>query len=360
MPNGATSGASDSIQPSTPNLDAAYAVRNSPPVRPAVEEIVTTRPERWARITGRAARVTLIGPNRVVSICARNSSGRDLLEEPGVEVAGVVDQHVEAAEPVDRRLDGRLGIGGVGDVELHGQQVIVRSDRRPDPLGVASGGDHSVAGGQRGLGDVDTHATASAGNEPNLLVGHASALLLFICVVGLRLLGGAPSTEPAIAGSVGDPVGGGTDRDPQPRGTARRVEDMAGRNHTRDGSGDFRGDLRGQIREFLSTRRAKISPEQAGLPVYRRRSPTGLGAAPRGGRLPGGHLPASTRPGSSAATPPASPRASSRASRTHCSSTRPSERTCATCSAPPARPARRAGGRRDSGSGPRCSASWTR
>ena len=43
---------------------------------------------------------------------------------------------------------------------------------------------------------------------------------------------------------------------------------MAGRNHSRSGSGDLRGDLRGQIREFLSMRRAKISPEQAGLPLY--------------------------------------------------------------------------------------------
>jgi transcriptional regulator with XRE-family HTH domain len=39
---------------------------------------------------------------------------------------------------------------------------------------------------------------------------------------------------------------------------------MAGRNDNRD----VRGDVRGEIREFLSTRRAKISPEQAGLPVY--------------------------------------------------------------------------------------------
>ncbi len=39
---------------------------------------------------------------------------------------------------------------------------------------------------------------------------------------------------------------------------------------------DLRGDVRAQIREFLSTRRARISPEQAGLPVYggdRRRVP---------------------------------------------------------------------------------------
>jgi transcriptional regulator with XRE-family HTH domain len=47
---------------------------------------------------------------------------------------------------------------------------------------------------------------------------------------------------------------------------------MAARSDNRD----IRGDVRGQIREFLSTRRARISPEQAGLPVYgadRRRVP---------------------------------------------------------------------------------------
>jgi transcriptional regulator with XRE-family HTH domain len=31
---------------------------------------------------------------------------------------------------------------------------------------------------------------------------------------------------------------------------------------------DVRGDVRAQIREFLSTRRSKVTPEQAGLPVY--------------------------------------------------------------------------------------------
>jgi transcriptional regulator with XRE-family HTH domain len=39
---------------------------------------------------------------------------------------------------------------------------------------------------------------------------------------------------------------------------------MPDRNDPRD----IRGDVRGEIREFLSTRRARISPEQAGLPVY--------------------------------------------------------------------------------------------
>src|SRR3954447_16262904 len=76
MPNGATSGARASMNPSTPNLEAAYAVVNwTGEVMPAVEEIVITKPERWARNCGRAARVTLTGPNRVVSIWERNASG---------------------------------------------------------------------------------------------------------------------------------------------------------------------------------------------------------------------------------------------------------------------------------------------
>src|SRR5688572_28187638 len=53
---------------------------------------------------------------------------------------------------------------------------------------------------------------------------------------------------------------------------------MADRNENRDTRGNLRGDVRGEIREFLSTRRAKISPAQAGLPVYGgdRRRVTGL------------------------------------------------------------------------------------
>jgi transcriptional regulator with XRE-family HTH domain len=53
---------------------------------------------------------------------------------------------------------------------------------------------------------------------------------------------------------------------------------MAATNDDRDTTGDVRGDVRTDIREFLSTRRARISPEQAGLPIYggARRRVTGL------------------------------------------------------------------------------------
>ena len=102
-------GASDSIQALHPELRGGVRGQNSPPTMPAVEEIVTTRPARWARMTGRVARVTLTGPNRVVSICGPELLRAELLEEPGVEVPGVVDQHVDPTEPVHGQLDGRLG-----------------------------------------------------------------------------------------------------------------------------------------------------------------------------------------------------------------------------------------------------------
>src|SRR6266403_3126371 len=67
MPNGATSGCSDSIQPSRPNFDAAYAEQNSKPTRPAAEEIEIMCPERCLRMTGRTARVTFIEPMRLAA-----------------------------------------------------------------------------------------------------------------------------------------------------------------------------------------------------------------------------------------------------------------------------------------------------
>lgn len=53
---------------------------------------------------------------------------------------------------------------------------------------------------------------------------------------------------------------------------------MAGRKDPQSGNHDIREDFRAQIREFLGTRRARVTPEQAGLPVYggERRRVTGL------------------------------------------------------------------------------------
>jgi hypothetical protein len=125
--------------------------------------------------------------------------GADLLEEPGVEVAGVVDQHIDPAEALHCGRDGRLGVGGVGDVELDDQEVVVGAEGSADPLGVAAGGDHGVTGGQGGLDDLDAHAAAGTGDEPNLLVSHASALPL-VDVPSTASFAVALSTRPAGAG----------------------------------------------------------------------------------------------------------------------------------------------------------------
>ena len=82
MPKGAISGVSDSIHPSIPNFAAAYAVQNIWPAMPAVEEMVTRRPERCLRITGKTARVTFIGPNSKVSSWSRNCSGLSSSKKP--------------------------------------------------------------------------------------------------------------------------------------------------------------------------------------------------------------------------------------------------------------------------------------
>jgi hypothetical protein len=130
---------------------------------------------------------------------------------------------------------------------------------------------------------------------------------------------------------------------------------MAGWNDNRD----IRGDVRGQIREFLTTRRARISPGQAGLPVYRgdlRRVP-GLRreeAALLAGisseydtRLERGNA---TGVSESVIDGIAHALQLDEAERAHLLDL---IRTAATTRPPRRRPAR-------SASGPRCSASWTR
>ena len=70
----------------------------------------------------------------------------------------------DAAKPGDSDVDRRLGVLKAGDVELHGQQVVVFADSRCDLLRVAAGGDDGMAGGQGNLCNVHTQAAARAGN----------------------------------------------------------------------------------------------------------------------------------------------------------------------------------------------------
>jgi hypothetical protein len=106
---------------------------------------------------------------------------RQLLEETGIEVSCVVDQHVDPAEAVDRGLHGRLRRRQARDVELDDEQVGSFADRFGHGLGVAAGRDDCVGGGERALRDVDAHAAAGARDEPNPLVSHLLHSLLACC-----------------------------------------------------------------------------------------------------------------------------------------------------------------------------------
>ncbi len=63
---------------------------------------------------------------------------RHLLERRGMAIAGVVDQHVKAAEGAARKLDRPRGGGLVGHVELDRQQTIAMSALQiREPRGIA-------------------------------------------------------------------------------------------------------------------------------------------------------------------------------------------------------------------------------
>ena len=85
-------------------------VQNSKPTKPADDEIDTMCPERCFRMTGSTARVTFIGPIRLTCQLPLHLLGCQLLEVARVEAGGVVDQHVDAPEALDGRLDRRLGV----------------------------------------------------------------------------------------------------------------------------------------------------------------------------------------------------------------------------------------------------------
>ena len=113
MPNGATSGVSDSIQPSTRELRRGVGggellADDAGGRGDRHDEPGALGAHDRQHGAGDVQRAEQVGLDLGAEVL-----GADLLEEPGVEVAGVVDQHVDPAEPVDGGLHGRLGVGRV-------------------------------------------------------------------------------------------------------------------------------------------------------------------------------------------------------------------------------------------------------
>ena len=93
---------------------------------------------------------------------------------------------------------------------------------------------------------------------------------------------------------------------------------------------------RAQVRDFLASRRERITPERAGLPAYGAATGASRACAAKRSRYSQASA-STTTSGWSAATSRAPPSRSSTVSRTRCSSTRPNASTCSHWPAPPAR-----------------------
>ena len=279
--------------------------------------------------------------------------------DPGTEVRGRISSKNPALKlpalltttsrrPNDPRPLGRPPwLRRVGDVEVDGQQVVVLPEGRGDRFRIPGRRDHRVAGRQSAL----TMSTPRP--RPAPVTNQTFFSLMGVLFSGRgwpawahRHLAAALTTEAAASGR-GAPARGVPARPPRGERTARRVEGMTEGNDHRE----LRGDVRAEIREFFSTRRARISPEQAGLPVYigdRRRVP-GLRRS-QVASLAGISPEYMTKLERGNATGVSDSVIDGLA--TPCSSTRPSEPTCRTCCVllPPL--GRRAAGRQGNGSDP--------
>ena len=108
--------------------------------------------------------------------------GRHLFEVALERGAGVVDQHVDAAERRNRSVDRRKRVGDAGHVERHHQQAIGRAENRRDLRGTPTSCNDRVARRQGRLGERHSHATTGTGDHPHPLVDHhASARSMVLC-----------------------------------------------------------------------------------------------------------------------------------------------------------------------------------
>jgi hypothetical protein len=92
----------------------------------------------------------------------------DLLDGSHRAVTGVVDEHVDGAEALERRRHGSVDVLGAGDVQRGGQHPLGRGrDKVVECLRAAGGGDHAVAGPQRRAGELAAEARGAPRDEPD-------------------------------------------------------------------------------------------------------------------------------------------------------------------------------------------------
>ena len=123
------------VKPTTPNLDAEYAVASLSARNPRVEATVTTLPCRDMR-SGRAARTTATVPRRLTWMTFSQESASMLSRRPHASVPAQGNDGVEASEPLGRIRDRGLGRPAIGEVDGDalvpvGSGCPVEDDRTP-------------------------------------------------------------------------------------------------------------------------------------------------------------------------------------------------------------------------------------
>ncbi len=95
-----------------------------------------------------------------------------VLDRGKVPIAGVVDQHIEAAEGVNGQLDGRNRRTLIGYIQRDGAHVVaVTLNQIGELLWIAGGGDQLVASGEDGLSDRPTQPPSASRDQPYLCHG---------------------------------------------------------------------------------------------------------------------------------------------------------------------------------------------
>ncbi|MNF88902.1 hypothetical protein D3C84_714060 [compost metagenome] len=125
------------------------------------------------------------GPQSGVQGAGQHLVGLILQQHVGCGSEGIVDQDVQAAEPLDGHLDGRLDIHLAGNVGLDeqgpGSQCLQLLLHGPAADLVELGDQHCGTGLSKTQRHPSPDSTASAGNQRHLLLQqlHSEFLLVF-------------------------------------------------------------------------------------------------------------------------------------------------------------------------------------
>src|ERR1700693_612865 len=116
-----------------------------------------------------AALVRFTTPKRLVSSLGAEILNGRVLDRGKVPIAGVVDQHIEAAEDVNGQLDGRHRCTLIGDIQRDGAHVVaVTLNQIGELLWIAGGGDQLVARCEGALSDRPTQPPSASRDQPYL------------------------------------------------------------------------------------------------------------------------------------------------------------------------------------------------